>query len=69
MGRYPPGLGMRSPVEYRKVQERKGISEVVPGKVSARTQASQIQKSDFYGSSPTNSGKKVIDGVFFNQLR
>jgi len=63
------GLGMRSPVEYREMQERKGISGVVPRKERVGTQTSQIQKSDFYGSSPINSGKRVIDGVFFNQLR
>jgi len=51
------GLGIRNPVEYRKSREE---TEVVPGKVGARTQASQIQKSDFYGSNPTNSGKRVI---------
>jgi len=63
------GLGMKSPVEYREMQERKGISGEVPRKESAGVQASQIQQSDFYGSNPKNSGKRVIDGVFFNQLR
>ena len=42
------GLGMRSPLEYRKLKEGKGICEACPplGGLRAGTRTSQMQKQD-----------------------